>query len=59
MKVGDLITCFNAIDLKPRVGIIINVHTELGPFDMKVFDVLSNGEVRTYTSAAVRRLCHI
>ena len=56
MKVGDLITCFDAIDLKPRTGVIVKVHKEPGPFDMQVYSVLSNGKVKTYTSAAVRSL---
>ena len=56
-KIGDLVLCTSAFDLKTKtLGIVTKTKKNEGPFNMHVYYILSLGRVRMYTSAAVRSL---
>tara|TARA_A100001011_G_scaffold400259_1_gene513614 strand:- start:10554 stop:10757 length:204 start_codon:yes stop_codon:yes gene_type:complete len=55
MKKGDLVKCMGASDLKFVNGIILAVYEGAASFGMDLFHVMTaSGEIKTYTSAAVR-----
>ena len=57
MKAGDLVEAMHARDLMIRIGIIINVINQNGPFSMKVYTVMcEDGTIDTYTGAALKKV---
>tara|TARA_A100001515_G_scaffold91598_1_gene73049 strand:+ start:12103 stop:12345 length:243 start_codon:yes stop_codon:yes gene_type:complete len=55
MKKGDLVKCMGASDLKFVNGIILAAYEGAAAFGMDLFQVMTtSGEIKTYTSAAVR-----
>jgi hypothetical protein len=49
--VGDLVKVYTK-----NIGIILRIHESPGPFEMIIYDVLVNNNIKVCTTAAIRTL---
>jgi len=51
MHVGDLVKVYTK-----NIGIILRVHQSPGPFEMVIYNILVNSNIKMCTEAAIRKL---
>ena len=51
MKIGDLVKVHTR-----NIGMILRVHQKPGPFEMVIYDILVNNDIKICTEAAIRKL---